>query len=570
LLLSQNLFSQAPDTLWTKTFGGNLTDIGNSVIQSEDGGFVIAGVTESFGAGGEDVYLIKTDPNGDTLWTKTFGGSEDDEAKSIRQTNDNGFIISGTTASFGNGQDDFLLLKTDSLGNTEWFKPYGGSAVERGKDALQTFDGGYIVVGDSNCAGFGANSWIIKTDQLGSIQWEKKLRGQCLHSYYTSSVQQLSDSGFVVCGTYVRKQFPFGYSHHYFLSKYSIEGDHLWIKSYQRYGFDDGAVVNKTNDGNLIIGGNTSEGYGPKDIWLIKVNSSGNIIWQSVIGNLQENEILTSLESTIDDGYIITFSSSLNDVQMLKTNSNGVVIWEKTVGGTLDDRAYTVQQTADNGYIVAGSTKSFSVGDYDVWLLRFDNKPPAQLTVDSPNGGEFWIIGQTYPVQWSSENIDFVKLFLTTNNGSTWELFAENVPASDSFYDFEVPIISSFQCKIKIVDESNELIFDESDSVFTIDYFVLVEDYFGDDIPTKYDLIQNFPNPFNPSTTIYYTIPQLSFVTLKVYDVLGNEVTTLINEEKPAGIYEVEFKGDGLTSGIYFYRLTAGKFTTTKKMVILK
>jgi len=134
LLISQNLLSQAPDTLWTKTFGGNLYDVGTSVKQTSNGGFIVAGVTKSFGAGDEDIYLIETDQNGDTLWIKTFGGSNNDKASTVHQTNDNGFIIIGTTSSFGNGQDDFLLWKTDSLGNTQWFKTYGNSANERGYD----------------------------------------------------------------------------------------------------------------------------------------------------------------------------------------------------------------------------------------------------------------------------------------------------------------------------------------------------------------------------------------------------------------------------------------------------
>ncbi|MCZ6701747.1 MAG: T9SS type A sorting domain-containing protein, partial [Ignavibacteria bacterium] len=289
------------------------------------------------------------------------------------------------------------------------------------------------------------------------------------------------------------------------------------------------------------------------------------------------------------------------------------------------------------------------------------------ITVLIPNGGEYWVIGNTYQVEWTSENIDFVKMFITTDNGSSWELFAENVTASDGSYDFVVPIITSDQCKIKIVDESNDLIFDESDSlfsigccpmpeitvispnggehwyiltiqdiiwsnvnvenvkielsltdgmswetivdsipstglyswfintsissfdclirisdvtdenvfdvsddVFTLDLFASVEDYFGDGIPTEYNLIQNFPNPFNPSTTIYYSIPELTNVVLKVYDVLGNEVSILVNKVKPIGNYEVKFNSTSLPSGIYFYKLQAGSFVETKKMVLMK
>lgn len=204
LMLSQNLFSQAPDTLWTKTIGGNLSDVGNSVKQTIDSGFVIAGITKSFGAGGEDIYLIRTDQNGDILWTKTFGGSNNDKAFTVHQTDDNGFIIVGTTASFGNGQDDFLLWKTDSLGNTEWFKTYGNSVNERGFDGEQTLDGGYIIVGDSS--GQSTNTWIIKTDSAGNILWSKSIgfNSSSFPSYHGYSVQQTNDSSYVICGTSVK------------------------------------------------------------------------------------------------------------------------------------------------------------------------------------------------------------------------------------------------------------------------------------------------------------------------------------------------------------------------------
>ena len=203
-------------------------------------------------------------------------------------------------------------------------------------------------------------------------------------------------------------------------------------------------------------------------------------------------------------------------------------------------------------------------------FASFTFEPMQSITVLIPNGGEYWVIGNTYQVEWTSENVDFVKMFLTTDNGFSWELFAENVTSSDGSYDFDVPIITSNQCKIKIVDESNDLTFDESDSVFTIDIFVSVEDYFGDGIPTEYNLNQNFPNPFNPTTTISYSIPKEGLVTIKIYNAIGEEVVTVVNEIKQVGNYEIQFNAAALPSGIYFYRIQAGSFVETKKMILLK
>jgi len=221
--------------------------------------------------------------------------------------------------------------------------------------------------------------------------------------------------------------------------------------------------------------------------------------------------------------------------------------------------------------IPAEATAIHYSSDHVPMFATFTFTPPMQsITVLVPNGGELWVPGGTYQIQWSSENVDSLKMFLTTDNGFTWELFAENVNANDSSFSYTLPLITPDQCKVKIVDESNDLIFDESDSVFTIDILPSVEDYYGDGLPTEYNLSQNFPNPFNPSTTIYYSIPQLSFVTLKVYDVLGNEVAVLFNAEKQSGYYEAEFNSINLVSGVYFYKLQALNFVEIKKMILLK
>jgi len=221
--------------------------------------------------------------------------------------------------------------------------------------------------------------------------------------------------------------------------------------------------------------------------------------------------------------------------------------------------------------ISAEATAIHYSSDHVPMFATFTFTPPMQsITVLIPNGGEYWVPGGTYQIKWSSDNIDLLKMFLTTDNGFTWELFAENVNANDSSYEYTLPLITSDQCKVRIVDESNDLIFDESDSLFTIDILPSVEDYFSDGIPIEYNLSQNFPNPFNPSTTIYYSIPQSSFVTLKVYDILGNEIATLVNEEKPAGSYEVKLSTTTLSSSIYFYRLQASSFVDSKKMLFLK
>ena len=165
------------DTLWTRTYGGTNYDYGRSVQQTSDAGYIIAGFTNSFGAGGMDVYLIKTNASGDTLWTRTYGGTDNDPGYSVQQTSDTGYIVAGATHSFGAG-DDVYLIKTDGSGDTLWTRTYGGTNQDLGYSVRQTSDGGYIIVGSTNSFGAGNyDVWLIKTNASGDTLWTRTYGG---------------------------------------------------------------------------------------------------------------------------------------------------------------------------------------------------------------------------------------------------------------------------------------------------------------------------------------------------------------------------------------------------------
>jgi hypothetical protein len=187
------------DTLWTKIFGNNIGDVGYSVYQTSDGGYIIGGSTNSFGAGEDDIWLLKTNENGDTSWTKTFGGVTGEEGNSVQQTIDGGYIIVGYTDSFGAGEDDIWLIKTDENGDTLWTRTYGGSNDEEGFSVYQTTDGGYVIAGYTNSFGAGAEDvWIIKTDSSGDTLWNKTLGGDNIDC--AKSIRQTTDGGYIVTG----------------------------------------------------------------------------------------------------------------------------------------------------------------------------------------------------------------------------------------------------------------------------------------------------------------------------------------------------------------------------------
>ena len=265
---------------WDSRFGGASGEEYFFGIQQISDGYIITGGTESYGAGDFDLWLLKTDNNGNEIWNKTYGGAELDGGYSLQQINDGGFIIIGSTDSFGAGKSDFWLIKTDSQGNKEWDKTYGGSEEDRGKTVYQTTDGGYILAGNTKSFGGNGETWVLKVDNNGNEKWNALLGG-CRSVFGamwdvwsgTTILYPTSDDGFVVIGN-TKISFT---NYDIWVAKIDSQGNKEWVKTFGGSNTDEAWGVEQTKDGGYIVTGATkSYGEGNYDIWLVKLTSFEN------------------------------------------------------------------------------------------------------------------------------------------------------------------------------------------------------------------------------------------------------------------------------------------------------
>jgi uncharacterized repeat protein (TIGR02543 family) len=371
--ITANFTLSSTITSWTKTFGGTGLDVAYAVQQTTDSGYIVAGLTTSFGAGASDAYLIKTDASGNTLWTKTFGGTFGDElASAVQQTTDGGYIVAGGY-SIRQGNRDAYLIKTDANGNTLWTKTFGETNDDLANAVRQTTDGGYIVAGYTTSFGtIGGDAFLIKTDASGNTLWTKTFGGT--NGDLAQAVQQTTDGGYIVAG--FTKSFGAGNWDAY-LIKTDASGNTLWTKTFGGTGDDQAYAVQQTTDGGYIVAGLTNYSDAISgDAFLIKTDANGNTLWTKTFGGTNHDYIY-GVQQTTDGGYIVagltlSFGAGASDVYLIKTDANGNILWTKTFGGTNNDYAHAVQQTTDGGYIVAGITYSFGAIGGDVYLIKTD------------------------------------------------------------------------------------------------------------------------------------------------------------------------------------------------------
>lgn len=469
------------DSLWIRHYGGIYNDNGYVCRRLTGGDLVMVGSTYSYGAGDYDMYVVRLDSNGSHVWDMTYGGSDADYGYDLVTLSGGDLVAVGSTKSFGHGNRDVYLVKINGAnGSMIWSKTIGGTADDDGFSIRATLDGGFIICGTTNSFGNGSDVYLIRTDSLGDTLWTRTYGGSA--GDVGSAVRPLADGGFVIVGS--TGSYGVGYSSVY-LVRVNSDGDTLWTTTYGGTRADMGYDVQPTSDNGFILAGTTAPtGQNYYDAYLVKADSLGAIQWEKTYGGIYEDRAY-SVAQTGDGGYIFAGTTDATegrqtDMYLVKVDPLGSVEWSRAYGGLLSDFARSVAITPENDYLIAGYSYSDSNGGADITLLKV--------------GGE------------------------------------GNTPA----------------------------------------------DWIGPTCPEEQiELSQNYPNPFNLATRITFSLPRRASYRLSIYNILGQLIRNWDGQDLPAGRYTISWDGrdeSGRTvpSAIYLYQIQSGKYAQTRKMVLVK
>lgn len=376
-----------PGEEWNRTFGGTELEMGMDVDQTVDGGYIIIGHTKSFGKGLVDIWLIKVDKDGIELWNRTYGGSQNDFSHAIRETNDNGFILVGWTGSYGNGGFDIWAIKTDSNGSEQWNRTYGCIGDEKGLSVDITNDNGYIISGVTDSYGAGMfDIWLVKIDGSGNELWNKTFGFE--FDDWGQSVKQTGDSGYIIAGSFFPHPNGSGFSD-ICLIKTDSNGNEHWNRTLGGESSDSGYSVYQTEDDcYILVGKNYS------DMELIKTDISGNCIWQKRFGGSSLDSPSDVLQ-TSDGGYVIvgttwSFGPGYGDIWIIKTDRNGSILWNKIIGGINNDNGRSIKETDDGGYIIVGTKDLPELNNGSIWIIKITKNGedfPPLVNIINPKTG---------------------------------------------------------------------------------------------------------------------------------------------------------------------------------------
>ena len=361
-----------PMKTWEKIVGGDMWDCANGIIQASDGSYMIAGSTSSYGLSASDYYVVKIDVDSNIIWENTYGTDEIENGYSITETNDGGFVVAGISGIKGSGDYSAYLVKFNNNGDTIWTRSHGGAADDAASCVCATSDGGVVFTGYTESFGAGNKDiYLVKLNQNGDTSWTKTFGSE--YSDAGGCVAQTSDGGYIVTGRY----HTASNTSDAFLLKTDSLGNEQWIKHYSKSTSDAGFCVKETSNGGYIIAGVTGDGFSFSDIFIIKTNSYGNVEWANSYGR-DESDAGYSVVQYNDGGYIVAGGTGYKYAYLVKVNTLGDTLWTRTYGSYNNPiYAYSLTNTLDGGYIFIGS-KLPGMDNSDIYIYKVDSEGKLQ------------------------------------------------------------------------------------------------------------------------------------------------------------------------------------------------
>jgi len=464
-----------PDTAWTKRFGDEGDQICHALIQTADGGFAMTGFTQVEQRVGRGAcFLIKTDPSGESDWSQIYDEDSTACPNSMILTDDGGFALSGNYTVAGGGGFDFGLTRTDSLGQRTWTHHYGGPQTDWCWSVIETSDGGFVLAGYTWSFGVGERDfWLVKTDADGVVLWSRTFGG----------------AGADIC--------------------YSVI---------------------QTSDGGLAFAGTTeSFGSGEQDFWLIRTNQNGDSLWSRTYGGINADQCYTLIQ-TSDAGFALagytwlTNNEGRGNFYIVRTDENGDILWTKNFGGASSEVCYSILQTADGGFALAGDSESFGNGYLDFWMVRIDS-----------DGNSLWSANFGNPPK-----DECVSVVMTADGSFVLGGTSYSFAGSGDFY-----LVKTTPDPVSV-----------SNNGFVPN-------------PTFLSLLSTYPNPFNSSISVGFRTASPGMYALDVIDPQGRSLGVISQGYKLAGERRLVWNSDGLPGGNYWLRLTDSQGGQDIKSIVL-
>ena len=513
-ILSLLFFDTYAQITFEKTIGSDSGEVGYNIIQTSDGGFFVSGTTLSFGAGDFENYFVRTDSLGNVVWIKTLGGTARETITKVLQTADGGFLAGGVTNSIGAVPYDIFLIRMDANGDTTWTRTYGGTNEEGFGSVMQTNDGGFIVTGFSRSFSLSDHVYLLRLDSGGNVLWERTFGGSS--SEEGVGVFQTSDSGFIICGN--TGSFGSGYLDVY-LIKTDANGSVLWSKTYGGVDWDEVKGFYPTSDGGYVISGITVDLNVDKYVALvIRTDNNGDTLWTRSY-NTRENDFVNCIIQSAADDFLLAgyaFDSALVlpiHASLINLDLNGEPQWAKSYGGAGLEIFYDIIETVDGGFALTGHSNSFDTAEGRLYFIKTDASGSSFC-----NDATATIVSVDIPITLSIPATVETTVAGTVGNPA----FTISTGGNDSTLCSSIGI--------------EEIV---SGMVMNV-----------------------YPNPANDQIKIIYS--GIAAKNIEIFNLLGTKIMNVV----PGKSYNEQTIDIGdLQSGIYFISLTSDNGTAVKKLI---